>query len=261
MSQPPSTTPTPPVPPGRKAAQPPGRPGNPVVRFFRQPVGVAALIAGLALAGLIVFLELNAEDVELPPPEVSYELLPDEGLVEGLPIMIKVADVGVFKIQDPAAGEGGAERAREIVASIEGAIEELELEAGRVITIDTGGATPVLIQTTIDGSERRVLIEPTPEDVKLSGQSDPKWVTRLWGERLTDALKVYQFGEPPEFTTDSEFGQALTTMQRDALAQQGAISAEALESAYDRLSPSQQAALVAFPAPEPPAPAPAAAKK
>jgi hypothetical protein len=96
-----------------------------------------------------------------------------------------------------------------------------------------------------------VLIQLQPEDVILAQHDDPKFVARVWAERITDALKVFMFGEEPHFTLGSEFGLALDAMYLQAQAAKQGLSLGSLNDAYDKLSDVQQMALADFPVPEP----------
>ena len=52
-----------------------------------------------------------ADYTDLPIPEVSYALMPNEGKTAGVPIRIKLNQIVVFEINDPIDGGAGA-RAR-----------------------------------------------------------------------------------------------------------------------------------------------------
>ena len=221
---------------------------------LKQPVFVAAFLLFLGVVGLIYYLERGRINVELPPPEVTYELLPNEGLTEGVPIAIKINQVSVFKIDDPMQG-GNASRAKEVVAALEGAVEDLVEEPGRVVTLDIESAElPAIVQDNPDGTGRRVLVQLTQGDITLSGQEDAKWVARTWAERVTDAFKVFVFGEPPLFSMGAEYGSALQEMYDRAMEERAAISLGALNRAYEAMPDSDKAKLANFPPPEDAAP-------
>ncbi len=203
----------------------------------------------LGVIGLILYLQGGAVYVELPPPEVTYELLPNKGLTEGVPIAIKMNNVAIFKISDPVAGGGGAARAKEVVTSVEGAIQDLLDKPGRNITLDESGPMPAIIQSLPDGTGKRLIVQLTEDDVKVSEQNDAKWLARTWAERLTDSLKVFVFAEAPQFTEGSDFGNALTTLYMDSKGKRGAISGASMAEAYDNLSDDQRDALTDFPIP------------
>ena len=227
--------------------------GRSLKEIMRQPVAVAALSLTLGVVALVAYLERGSFQSELHPPKVSYELLPNDGLTEGVPIAIKLNDVAVFKIDDPMEG-GGANRAKEVVAAIEGAITELKQNPGRIVTLDVDSAPlPAIIQINIDETEKRQLIQITAGDVKLSGQTDAKWVARVWAERITDAFKLYVFGEAPRFTASTDFGDALTTLYLRAREEKGVVSKGSLETAFATLTDVQKSNLVSFPPPREPA--------
>ncbi|MCB1020891.1 MAG: hypothetical protein H6509_09040 [Bryobacterales bacterium] len=220
---------------------------------LKQPVFVAAFLLFLGIIGLIFYLERGRINVELPPPEVTYELLPNQGLTEGVPIAIKINQVSVFQIDDPMQG-GSAARAKEVVAAIQGAVQDLVDEPGRVVTLDVDSSElPAIVQDNPNGGGRRVLIQLTQGDVTLSGQTDPKWLARSWAERVTDAFKVFVFGEAPMFSVASDYGEALQTMHTAALQERGAISLGSLNRAYDEMPDAEKSKLANFPPPDPPA--------
>ncbi|MEZ5362700.1 MAG: hypothetical protein R2748_10285 [Bryobacterales bacterium] len=227
--------------------------GKSLKETLKQPVFLAAFLLFLGVMGLILYLERGSINVELPPPEITYELLPNQGLTEGVPIAIKVNQVSVFQIDDPMQG-GSAARAKEVVAALEGAVQDLVDEPGRVVTLDVDSSElPAIVQDNPDGTGRRVLIQLTQGDVTLSGQTDPKWLARNWAERVTDAFKVFVFGEAPMFSVGSEYGQALQTMHTAALQERGAISLGSLNRAYEAMPDAEKSKLANFPPPEPPA--------
>ncbi|MBI1357962.1 MAG: hypothetical protein GC160_26795 [Acidobacteria bacterium] len=228
--------------------------------IMRQPVSVAVLSLTLGVAGLVGYLERGSFQADLQPPKVTYELLPNEGITEGVPIAIKLNEVAVFKIDDPMQG-GAANRAKEVVAAIEEAINELVENPGRIVTLDVESAKlPSIVQKNIDETEQRMLIQVTEGDVKLSGQDDPKWVARMWAERVTDAFKLFIFGEAPRFTESTDFGEALTTMYLRAREQKRGVSKGSLEDAYESLTDMQKSSLLSFPPPEEPPPGTPGAK-
>ena len=224
--------------------------GRDLKSTLKQPVFIAAFLLGLGVIGLIVYLEQGRINVELPPPEVTYELLPNQGLTEGVPIAIKINQVSVFQIDDPMQG-GGAGRAKEVVAALEGAVQDLVDEPGRVITLDAESSDlPAIVQNNPDGTGRRILVQITQGDVTLSGQTDAKWLARNWAERVTDSFKVFVFGEPPIFSIATEFGQALEQMHTVAMTERSAISLGALNRAYEGLPDAEKSKLANFPPPE-----------
>ena len=217
--------------------------------ILKQPLTIAAALLTLGVIGIIIWLQGGAVYVELPPPEVTYELLPNKGLTEGVPIAVKMNDVSIFKVSDPVAGGGGALRAKEIVANVEGAIQDLLDQPGRNITIDESGPMPALIQSLPDGTGKRLVVQLTEDDVIVSEQNDAKWLARTWAERLTDSLKVFVFAETPQFTEGSDFGNALITLYYDSKGERGAISGASIDAAYEGLSEEQRFALADFPIP------------
>ncbi len=217
--------------------------------ILKKPLTIAATLLTIGVIGVIVWLEGGKVYVELPPPEVTYELLPNKGLTEGVPIAVKINDVSIFKISDPVAGGGGALRAKEIVTNVEGAVQDLLDQPGRNITIDESGEMPAIIQSLPDGTGKRLIVQLTEGDVTVSEQNDAKWLARTWAERLTDSLKVFVFAEAPQFTDGSEFGAALTTLFLESKGERGAISGASIGDAFEGLSEEQRFALADFPIP------------
>ncbi|MDA0207345.1 MAG: hypothetical protein O3A53_16700 [Acidobacteria bacterium] len=215
---------------------------------IKKPRTIISILLALAVLGLVIWLQQRAISTELPPPKASYELLPNIGLTEGVPIAIKLNQVAIFQISDPLAGGGSADRARQIIENLEGAIQDLVDAPGREITLDERGDYPTIVQSAPDGTGRREIVQPDADDLILAGIEDPKAVARIWAERLTDALKALMFAEPPEFTQRSEFGNALETMLLGARGEHGAISDESLDASFELLSDSQKLALTELPA-------------
>lgn len=214
---------------------------------IKKPSTIISIVLALAVVGLVIWLQQRAISTELPPPSVSYELLPNSGLTEGVPIAIKINQVAVFQISDPLAGGGSADRAREIVEHLEGAIQDLVDAPGREITLDESGDYPTIIQMAPDGTGTRDIVQPNADDLILAGIDDPKAVARIWAERLTDTLKALMFAEPPEFTQGTDFGHALDAMLLGARGERGAISDESLDESFEALSDAEKLTLTELP--------------
>jgi len=213
---------------------------------LKQPVTLVALGILLAIAAGVVYLELSVFQ-GLPLPEVSYSLLPNEGRTKGVPVAIKVGQIAVFMINDPVEG-GAANRAQAVVEKLQAGINRAVENPGMALTLDFESETPGIILQNPDGSNREVLIRLTEQDVKLSGDTDPRRVARLWAERLTDAIKLTGFGEPPEFTAGTEFGDTLQTLYTQAHAAEGRITKASLDEAFESLPPAQKETLETLPA-------------
>lgn len=214
---------------------------------MKKPSTIVSIVLGLAVVGLVFWLQQRAIATALPPPTVSYELLPNIGLTEGVPIAIKINQVAVFQISDPLAGGGSAERAREIVENLEGAIQDLVDAPGREITLDERGDYPMIVQMAPDGTGYREIAQPNADDLILAGLEEPKAVARLWAERLTDALKALMFAEPPEFTQGTPFGHALDTMLFGARGERGEVSGGSLDQSFEELSDLEKLTLSELP--------------
>lgn len=218
-------------------------------QVMKKPSAIISILLGVAIVGLIFWLQQRSLTTELPPPRVSYDLLPNIGLTEGVPISIKLNQVAVFQISDPVDGSGEALRAKEVVTNMEGAIQDLVDAPGREITLDESGAFPTIIQSAPDGTGVRNIIQVTADDLVLAGMDDPKAVARLWAERLTDSLKVLMFGEAPEFSDEnSEFRSALVAMYLEARDERGVMSEKSLEDSFEQLDEAQKLVLAELPA-------------
>ncbi len=208
-------------------------------------LAAAALVVGVLL--FVAFLEERSIDRELPLPEVTYDLQRNEGLTSGVPIAIKMNQVTVFLIDDPMEGGTGAERAKQVVASLQETLQMLQNQPGRTVTLDINGDLPAIVISKPDGTERRSIVQLEPGDLKLLGDTDGKRVARIWAERLTDAIKVFVFGEPPKFTKGTEFGDSLEAMYKAAMKRGGAISKGSLDFAFTNLNDGQKLALETLP--------------
>ncbi len=212
-----------------------------------QPAMLAAIVLVLGIAGLLLYLEFGNPDAGLPVPQVSYSLQPNEGRTAGVPIAIKLNQIAVFVIDDPMEGGAGASRAPQLVERLQNAVSDLKQHPGKAITYLTDSEYPEIILQNMDGTERRVVIQLTEGDVILAGGVDPKRLARVWAERLTDSLKVLGFGEAPEFSTGTDFGNALETMYASARAAQSPVSKGTLDNAFTQLNDAQKLALETVP--------------
>ena len=213
---------------------------------FKQPVTIAAIVLTLAVVGLVVYLEAGSSS-SLPEIEVSYELLPNEGRSEGVPIAIKLNEIAVFVINDPLDGGSGANRAQSVVENLQESVTILKDEPGKIITLDESGAFPTIVQQAKDGTDRRLLINITEEDLKIATETNPKRLARVWAERLTDTVKLIAFGEAPEYSTGTEFGDAMGTLYAAARQKGGSVSEGSLEEAFEILNDNQKLVLETVP--------------
>ncbi len=243
--------------PGELEALVKGGESEPLGQMLKKPAVVVAVLLGLCIVVGVWFLQQGSGMLVLDAPEVSYELLRNQGLTEGVPIAIRLGPLTVFQISDPLAGGAGASRAKEIVQNVELAVAELIESPGRTITIDSTAEEqlPVIVQKSSPNDDAGLeVVRVSTDDVKLAGEEDPKRVARIWAERLTDALKLLQFGEPPKFTIGSEFGNALETLYLNARNEKGGISTDSIGDSFEQLTDEQKLALTTFPAPEKSAP-------
>ena len=213
--------------------------------FRPSTLAAAALLVGILL--FIAFLEQGAVDRTLPLPEVSYSLQRNEGITAGVPIAIKMNQVTVFLISDPMESGSGAERAKRVVGNLQTELQLIENQPGKTVTLDIDSDLPAIVIARPDGTERRTLIQLQPGDLTLVGETDGKRVARVWAERLTDAIKVFVFAEPPKFSKGTEFGDSMEAMYATAIQHGGAISKGSLDFAFASLNDRQRQALETLP--------------
>ena len=213
---------------------------------FSQPVTIAAIVLTMAVVGFVLYLEAGNHS-SLPDIEVSYELLPNEGKTDGVPIAIKLNEIAVFVISDPLEGGSGAARAQSVVENLQESVTILKDEPGKIITLDEAGAFPTIVQQSKDGTNRRLLINITEEDLKIASETNPKRLARVWAERLTDTVKLIAFGEAPEYSSGTEFGDAMGTLYVAARQKGGSVSQGSLDEAFEILNDGQKLVLATVP--------------
>jgi hypothetical protein len=215
--------------------------------LLSRPSALVSIVVALLLAGVVVYLEFVDPHAGLPIPEVSYALMPNEGKTTGVPIAIKLNQVTVFEIDDPMEGGAGASRTPAIVERLQNAVSDLRANPGKAVTYVTEGGNTEIVLQNVDGTERRLLIRIAEGDLALTGNVAQDRVARVWAERLTDALKVLAFGEAPEFSKGTDYGNAIESLY--ALAKAGGrVSKGSLDDAFAQLNDSQRLALETVPA-------------
>ena len=208
---------------------------------------ILLFIVGAIVVGFVVWY-LNAKSAqELLPPTVSYSLLPNEGKTKGVPVAIKVNQLTVFLIDDPIEGEG-AGRAKEVVSTLDQMIKPLKSGGDVGFKVETVNGKPAIIEVTQEGNQQKAIISVNDSDMALAGETDGNRVAAQWAERLTDAVKVFIFGEAPTFSTGTPFGESLLAMYKSAAAEnRGKVSKKSLDQAFQRLPEAQRQALQAPP--------------
>ena len=232
-----------------------GSRGESLRQVATKPVTMVAALMGLLVIAFVFFLQQDPASLRLAAPEAGYELLPNEGLTDGLPIAILLGPLTVFEISDPAAGGGGAVRARQVVDNLNAVVTQLMETPGRVITIESGDdeGMPTIVQKEFEDSQESLeIVRITADDLTLAEGDDPKLLARVWAERLTDSLRLLIFGSPPEFSRDTPFGGALDTLFVNAMSQEGRLTTDALVDAFEELPGDLQEALTSFPPLPPP---------
>ncbi len=214
---------------------------------LKQPITIAATLLVLGIVGLVMYLE-RGDMTNLPEPDVTYTLLPtNQGLTDGVPVTIKLNKIALFVVDDPMEGGAGASRAKDTVEKLKRVVEVLKENPGKVITLDESYNRMAIVQQNHDGTERQLIIRLSKGDLTLAGETDEKRLARVWAERLTDSLKVIAFGEAPEFSTGTEFGDAIEALYALARQRYGTISQEALDGALELLTDPQRLALETVP--------------
>ena len=215
---------------------------------FKRTSTRAGIPLMLGVLGLIYYLQEGSISIDLPVPEVSYSLLPNEGRTSGVPVAIKVNQVAVFMINDPLDSGAGAVRAKELVDQLQRIIDIAVEEPGKTLRIDNDSADlPVIVLTKEDGTEPQPVVAIEPEDLTLAGDDDAKRIARTWAERLTDTIKVLGFGEEPKFTSGSEFWEALHQMYAGARTEGGLITGDSLNESFEALPPRKRLTLETLP--------------
>jgi hypothetical protein len=189
------------------------------------------------------YLNWRTGGPDLPPPVVSYSLLPNEGKTKGVPIAVKINGLAILMIDDPLES-GGAARAKEVVAAMQAALAPLRSDAAVRFAVDTVEGRPVILEIAEETGQRRTLVTATDADVTLAGETEGLRLASRWAERLTDAVKVFVFGEAPTFSTGTEFGEAFLAMYKAARGSgQGRLTKRDLDRAYRGLTAEQRKAL------------------
>jgi len=249
--------PPPPVVMAKPAAPPPQTPPPPIGGFsfeeqFRKPtwktmllrpVSLIFILGTLAVLAAVVYLVRATAGTDLPLPKVSYQLLPNEGKSKGVPVAVKVNRLVVFLVDDPLESGGGAARAQQIVTQVEQSIARAKGTAAVRFAVETVGGRPVILEVSPSGPDNRTLATVTEEDVKLAGETEGTRVAARWAERLTDAVKVYVFGEAPTFSVGTAFGDSLAALFKAAVDSRGRVTTKSLDRAMDGLPPVRRLAL------------------
>ena len=228
-------------------------------QILAKPLTIVASVMCVVIIGLVIYLQQDPAALTLERPEAQYELLPNDGLTDGVPIAIRLGPLTVFEISDPLAGGSGAARARQVVEDLNTALTELEETPGRYITIESNadaGLPSIVQKASPDSIDSLVLVQITADDMALAETDDAKLLARIWAERITDSFRLLLFGEPPEFSRETAFGGALDTLYVNARAEGGKLTTETLSNAFEELPESSRQALTSFPAlpsTEPPA--------
>lgn len=219
-------------------------------QILAKPKVFVGIILAIAVLGVVLILQQDPSSLTLELPEAKYELLPNEFRTAGHPIAIHLGPLALFQISDPAAGGAGAMRAKQIVDSLNTAVEELRESPGRVITIDSDadeGMPRIVQKETSDAEAAFEIVSVTSDDMLLMETDNAKLLARVWAERLVDSLRLLIFAQPPEFSRDTEFGAALDTLYGNAIRESGSLTSDVLAATFEQLPAAQREALTSFP--------------
>jgi hypothetical protein len=205
-----------------------------------RPLTIIFVVGIAAVGAAVYYLTETTGPPDLPPPVVKYELLPNEGKSKGVPVSIKVNQLAVFLIDDPM--EEGAKRAQQIVTAIEEVMKQAHGEVGLRFAVEEKDGRPAILVVTQAGPDPRILASVTEGDAALAGETDATRVAARWAERLTDAMKVFVYGEAPTFSKGTEFGDGLFALYKAATANRK-LSKRSLDRAFQEITPAQRAAL------------------
>ena len=199
----------------------------------------------LAVAGTVWYLNWVTSGPDLPTPLVSYQLLPNEGKTNGVPVAVKINHLTIFLVDDPIEGAEGANRAKKLVDTLREVLRPLTRESEVRFAVDTAaGSAPQIVEVMGAGGEKRTITSVTEGDAKLAGETDAARLAAQWAERLTDAVKVYIFGEMPTFSARTYFGRSLAAMYKAAATDsRQRVSKKSLDEAFRRLPEEQRKAL------------------
>lgn len=198
---------------------------------------------GVAVVAFAVwYLNVRTSGPDLPTPGISYSLLENEGKTKGVPVAIKINQLTVFMIDDPLDG-GDAQRAKQIVATLEQTIKPLKIGSEVRFAVEQVGGRPALLEVTESGPQPKTLATVTEGDVTLAGETDAMRLAGQWAERLTDAVKIFVFGEAPKFSTGTDFGDSLLAMYKAGVGPQNKVSKKSLDEAFQKLPAAQRRAL------------------
>ncbi|MBI3665414.1 MAG: zinc ribbon domain-containing protein [Acidobacteria bacterium] len=208
-----------------------------------RPMTILFALGAMAVGFAVWYLDWITGGPDLPPPVISYALMTNEGKTKGVPVAIKVSQLTVFMIDDPMDTGEGAARAKKLVATLEEVIKPLKESPAVRFAVDTVEGRPALLEIVQNAPSPRTLASVTEGDAILAGETDASRLASQWAERLTDAVKVFVFGEVPSFSTETEFGQALLAMYKAAAGSHGKITKRSLDAAFERLTADQRKAL------------------
>jgi hypothetical protein len=204
------------------------------------------LLCGVAVIAFFVwYLTIRTSGPDLPLPSVSYSLLPNEGKTKGVPVAVKVNQLTVFVVDDPMDSSQGATRAKQVVTTLDDTFKPLKTETAAIrFAVDTVNGHPAVLKVNQDGSEPHTILSVTDADAVLAGDMTAQKLAEQEAERLTDIVKVYILGEAPNFSTETEFGQALLAMYNSALAaNHKRLTKRGLDQAFTQLTEAQRQAL------------------
>jgi hypothetical protein len=251
----PAAAPKAPPPPPPRPVQPPGEsPARmaPAPFSFEQTTkrgnvlrpATVIFTAGVVALGLVVwYLWEMTRAGDLPIPQVTYAALPSEGRTKGTPVVVKMNQLALFLLDDPGTPGDEGSRSRETGSALSRSVATAKQGVEVRYRVERYRGEPVIFETNQKTGESNTIVTVTEGDLALAGETDGLRLASQWAERLTDAVRIFVFGDRPMFSRGTEFGNALEVMYKGAQGNQGKVSKRSLDSSYERLMPSQRRAL------------------
>src|SRR6185503_19074474 len=115
------------------------------------------------------------------------------------------------------------------VTAIEEVMRNAHSDVGLRFAVEMKDGRPAILVVTQAGPDPRVLASVTEGDTAVCGETDATRVAGRWAERLTDAVKVFVFGEAPTFSKGTEFGESLSALFKASVGERGHITKKSLD--------------------------------
>jgi hypothetical protein len=202
-------------------------------------------ILGIVAVGLAVWYLMRAPGGgDLPLPAVTFTAAPGDGKAKGTPVVIKMNQLALFLIDDTAEPGAQGSRTGQIVTALDRSVQLAKKTNEVRYRVERFQGDPVIFETDqTKTGDSHTLVTVTEGDLALAGETDGLRLASQWAERLTDAVRIFVFGDPPTFSKGTEFGAALEHMYKEAVGPNRKVSKRSLDQSYQKLMPSQRRAL------------------